>query len=131
MIFVHVLTGILDNSVNFWVFDFHALLNAFFIFVCDGFPEIFNEFALFIGVDLHFEELSEVELEILNLFEAIDLSFLFEGNFGFLLFLHFFYGLLFFFEFLQVEVNQIVEGKFLSFKDDCREEVDDADHLDE
>jgi hypothetical protein len=78
---------------------------------------------------LHFEEFPEVELEFLNLFEAILLSFFFECDFGFLLLFHIFEQLFFLFELAQVDIHEFVQCEFLPFENDCRKEADDTDHL--
>jgi hypothetical protein len=90
VVFVHVLAGIFDNSLELRILDFHALLDTVLILSNNCFPKGFNDFGLFFGVDLHFEEFPEVELEFLNLFEAIVLSFFFEVIFCILLLFHFF-----------------------------------------
>ncbi len=109
--------------------NFHALLDVVLVFGNDCFPEGFDESGLFVSADLHFEEFLEVELEFLNLFEAILLSLFFECEFGFLFLFHIFEQLFLLFEFAQVDIHEFVKCKFLPFENDCRKETDDTDHL--
>jgi hypothetical protein len=108
VIFVHVLAGIFDNSLEFRILNFHALLDAVLILSNNCFPEGFDKFGLFFGVDLHFEEFPKIELEFLNLFEAILLSFFFEVLFCLLFLFHFFEQLFFFFNLAQIDIDKFI-----------------------
>jgi hypothetical protein len=108
VIFVHVLARIFDDSLELRILNVHALLDAILILSNNCFPEGFDKFGLFFGVDLHFEEFPEIELEFLNLFEAIVLSFFFEVIFCLLLLFHFFEQLFFFFKLAQIDIHEFI-----------------------
>ena len=108
VIFVHVLARIFDDSLELRILNVHALLDAILILSNNCFPEGFDKFGFFFGVDLHFEEFPEIELEFLNLFEAIVLSFFFEVIFCLLLLFHFFEQLFFFFKLAQIDIHEFI-----------------------